>query len=265
MLSCELLLGAHGCPVLMHCSTSSIYEPDPFKAVARQMPFWLTTLFFTGVWAWVSIRLRRIREPLIVAFAIFAAALAAMASIQPGSSTAFIVYAGVAGIGFSGLIVLILTATHLAVPHALITTATAITVASRSISASVAAAVYIAVFSSRLKHRLPEYVGQAAVAAGLPPSSIPAFVQAIAATNIAGLGNVPDVTPAIIAAGIAAFKRAFLDSARVVYIIAASLGGLSVALCLIMGNQRSRMDYVVDAPVERLEAKHSGHTSGSGA
>ena len=192
-----------------------------------------------------------------MAFGIFAAALGAMASIQPSSGTAYIVYAGLAGLGFSGLIVLIVTATHLAVPHALINTATAITVASRSVSASVAAALYVAVFSSRLKERLPSYVARAAIAASLPPSSVPAFVEAIAGENIAGLRDIPGMTPAIIAAGLAAFKQAFIDSARIVYIIAAPMGVLAIVLCMFMGSQRSKMDYIVDAPVERLKPKNT--------
>ena len=237
--------------------TTAVFESDPFKAVARQMPFWVATGIATFLWAVVSIRLRRIREPLAVAFAIFAAALGAMASVQPGSSTAFIVYSGLAGIGFSGLIVLIITAVQLSVPHSYINTATSILVAARAIAASVASAVYVAIFSSRYKARLPAYVGKAAAMAGLPKSAIPIFVGDLAAGNVAALHSVPGVSPVIIAAGVAALKQAFLDSARVIFIIGAAIAGLSVVLTLLMGSQRDKMDYVVEAPVEQLHAKET--------
>ena len=168
------------------------------------------------------------------------------------------VLAGVAGLGFSGLIILILTATQLSVPHSLITTATAITVSARSVAASASAAIYIAIFSPRVKSRLPAYVAQAVIVAGLPQSSVPAFVGDIALGNIAGLSSIPGATPAIIIAGIAAYKQAFVDSARIIYIIAASFGALAVLLCVFMGRMRDRMDYRVDAPVEVLHAKHQG-------
>ena len=219
------------------------------------MPFWVACFLSTGVWAYISIRLRRIREPLAASFLVFAAGLAAMASIQPGSGTAFMVYAGIAGLGFSGPLILIITAVQLAVPHSLISTASAATVSSRSVSASVASSIYVAIFTSRLTKRLPVAVGGAAVQAGLPASSVPAFVGDIASGAIPALSSVPGVTPAIVAAGIQAFKVAFLNSARVVYIIAASVGALAVALCFVMGNQRDRMDYVVEAPLEDLHAK----------
>lgn len=219
------------------------------------MPFWVVTLISTGLWAAISIRLKLVREPLAAAFLVFSAALAGMASIQPNNGTTFTCLAGLAGLGFGGLIVLIVTATQLSVPHKLITTATAITVSSRSVAASMAAAIYVAVFSARLESRLPAYVGPAVVKAGLPRSSVAAFLGDLAHSNTAGLPSVPGATPAIIAAGRAAYQQAFVDSARVIYIIAAPIGGLAFVLCFFMASMRNYMDCRVEAPVEILHAK----------
>jgi hypothetical protein len=91
--------------------------------------------------------------------------------------------------------------------------------------------------------------------AGLPPSSIEAFVGALASNDAAALGKIAGVTPAIIGAGVVALKQAFADSVRVVYMIAAPFGALACIACFFLGDMRKKMDYRVDAPIEELHAK----------
>jgi hypothetical protein len=227
------------------------------------MPYWVTTMLTTMLWAVISIKTKRVREPLALAFVIFGCALAAMATVQPDSGTAFLVEAGLAGLGFSGLIVLIFTVIQFSVPHSHIMTATAIGITSRAIAASVASALYVSILRSRLSGRAPTYIGPAVVRAGLPASSLPAFIPALAAGQLAALPSIPGVTPAVIAAGVAALQQAFVDSARVIFIIGAALAGFAAALCFIMGDQRAEMDYVVEAPVEELHAKDVGRPGGA--
>ena len=101
----------------------------------------------------------------------------------------------------------------------------------------------------------------------------------------------PDVTPVVIAAGVAALKQAMADSIRVVYMIAAPFGALAcigtcddynpslrtmkdsmisvsdhnglysnlTLACLFIGNLSKSMNYRVEAPVEDLHAKRAWH------
>nr|MDZ8059929.1 hypothetical protein [Nostoc sp. EkiNYC01] len=124
-------------------------------------------------------------------------------------------------------------------------------------------AIYVAVFSDRLKKKLPSFVAAAALKAGLPPSSLKAFIAALVDNDQAALLHIQGVTPGIIGAGVAAFKRAYADSFRVIYIIAAPFGVVAAVSCWFMADMKKTMNYKVDAPVENLTSKkaHKHHAT----
>lgn len=197
-----------------------------------------------------------IKEPLAAGFVILAGGIVGFATIQPHDDTNSLVFAGLAGIGFGALIILILTVVQLSTPHHLIATATAVTVSARSVATSSFTAIYAAAFSQRLKEKLPNYVAVAAMKAGLPPSALKAFIGALAAGDKAALLHIQGVTPTIIFAGVAALKDAYADSVRVVYIIAAPFGIAAAISCFFIADLRATMNYKVDAPVEKLTVKN---------
>lgn len=189
---------------------------------------------------------------MFVGFVCFTAGLVGMATIEPGDSTSAIAFDGLAGIGFGAPLVLIVAGVQLSTPHHLIATATAVTTSARAVAATVFTAIFSAALSTRLDKYIPAYVPKAALGAGLPPSSITAFMGAITGTNPAAVMQVPGVTPAIASAGVAALKHAFADGIRVVYLIAAPFGALACVGCFFLGDLRKVMNYRVDAPVEDL-------------
>jgi hypothetical protein len=207
------------------------------------------------MWGYLSTKFRTIREPLFAGFLCFTGAIFGLATIQPNDSTSAIVFSGLAGLGFGAPLILLITGVQLATPYHLIATATAVTTSSRAIAATVFTAIYAAALNNRLSVDLPAYIAKAAAMAGLPPSSIEAFVGALASNDAAALGNIAGVTPAIIGAGVVALKQAFADSVRVVYMIAAPFGALACIACWFLGDMSKKMDYRVDAPVEELHAK----------
>jgi hypothetical protein len=166
------------------------------------------------------------------------------------------VFAGLAGAGFGAPLVLIVAGVQLSTPHHLIATATALTTSTRAVSATVFTAIFAAALSSRTDKYIPSYVAEAALVAGLPKSSVGAFVEALAADNAAALKTVPGVTPIVINAGVIALKQALADSIRVVYMIAAPFGALACIACFFLGSLKETMNYHVDAPLENLHAKH---------
>ena len=117
-------------------------------------------------------------------------------------------------------------------------------------------AIYAAAFNTRLEKYIPNYVGTAALRAGLPKTSLREFIEALAGNEVAALQRIPGVTPAIIQAGVAAMKQAFADGFRVVFIIAAPFGVLACIACFFIADLKSSMNYHVDAPMEVLHAKH---------
>lgn len=197
--------------------------------------------------------------PLGIGFTLLTAGVVGLATIQPDDSTNAVVFAGLAGIGFGSPLVLIVAAVQLAVPHHLIATATAVTTSARAVAATIFTASYVAAFSNRAERLVPEYVAPAALGAGLPAGSVQPFIAGLSAQNRTALAAVPGITPAIVSAGTAALKQAMADSVRVVYIIAAPFGAVAIVACFFLGDLSKVMNYLVDAPVERLHAKHERH------
>lgn len=195
-------------------------------------------------------------------FLLLTAGIVGFATIQPSNSTNAIIFSGLAGIGFGGPLVLIIAGVQLSTPHHLIATATAVTTSARAVSATVFTAIYAAALSTRLGEYIPSYIAEAALSAGLPKSSLGAFIEALAGDDTAALPNIPGVTPAIINAGIIALTQAFADGIRVVYIIAAPFGILACTACFFLGDLKKTMNYHVDAPLEDLHAKrHHGEAA----
>lgn len=237
-------------------STRALFETDTFILVVRELPFWITCLISCLLWAQLSTRFRMIREFLSMSILIWVGGLIGFATIQPGDNISSIAFAGLAGIGQGGLLIFIIAAVQLATPHHLIGTVSALTVTARSVAAAVFTAIYAAALSSRLKQKIPVYVANAAIKAGIPATSLEAFIGDIASNKFGDLQGLPGVSPVMIRAGVAALKQAYADSVRVVFIIAAPLGAFACILCLFLGNFKKTMNYRVDAPLEELAAKN---------
>jgi hypothetical protein len=219
------------------------------------VPFWLASTLSTGLYGFVSTKIKSIKIPLAVGFLLLTGGMVGLATINPNDSTSAIVFSGLAGCGFGAPLVLCVVGMQLSTPHSLIATATAVTVTTRSMAASVFTAIFAAALSDRLAKNVPSYVAEAALKAGLPPASLVGFVGAIATDDTAAIPTIPGVTPAIIGAALVALKQAFADGIRVVYIIASPFALLGVICCYFIGDLKKIMTYHVDAPVEELHAK----------
>jgi Fungal trichothecene efflux pump (TRI12) len=208
------------------------------------------------VYGFASTKLKTIRAPLCVGFLILTGGLIGLATIQPGDSTRAIIFSGLVGLGFGAPLALIIAGVQLSTPYHLIATATALTTSTRAVAAAMFTAIYSAVVNNRLDNYIPSYVGKAAVRAGLPITSVPAFVGALASNNATVLPHIPGVTPLIIGSGVNALKSAFADGIRAVFMIAAPFGALACLACFFLGDMKAVMNYHVDAPMEDLHAKH---------
>jgi hypothetical protein len=236
-----------------------LFTKDPLILVVRSQPFAIAGALTTVIWGYTSTRLKSIRVPLFFGFLIYTAALFGLATLQPDDSTRALIFAGLAGIGIGAPVILIITGVQLSTPHRLIATATAVTTSARAVAVTVSTAIFAAALNTRLDKDVPAYTTKAALASGLPASSIPAFIEALTSGYTAAVAKVPGVTPMIIESAVAALRQAFVDSTRVVWIIAAPFGVLSCIGCFFLGDLEKTMNYRVDAPIEDLHAKKSSH------
>lgn len=197
---------------------------------------------------------------MLIGFVFLTVGLIGLATIQPGQPASAIAFSCLTGIGFGAPLILVVTGVQLSTPHSLIATATACTTSSRAVAGAVFSAIYAAAFNTRLKDYLPKYIAKAASAAGLPATSLPAFIQALSEGDDAeALANIPGISPTIIAQGARALQQAFADSLRVVFIIGAPFGVVACIACWFLGDLRETMDYHVDAPIEELHTKRDSH------
>ncbi|CAM1503636.1 Fc.00g012270.m01.CDS01 [Cosmosporella sp. VM-42] len=236
--------------------TTSLFEQDTFLLAARAQPFWVGGGISAVIWGYWSVRARSIRVPLFTGFLIFTAGLVGFTTINPEDSTRACIFAALSGIGFGAPLILAIAGIHLAVPHALIATATSLAITSRAVSSSVFTAIYSATLTDRLEPKIISYVSKAALKAGLPATSLEAFVGALVESNKEALSMVQGVTPEIVAVSIAALKQAFADSIRIIFIIAVPFGVVACLLCCLLADQSSEMNYRVEAPIEDLHARH---------
>ncbi|KAH8700873.1 major facilitator superfamily domain-containing protein [Talaromyces proteolyticus] len=241
--------------------TSNLFETDPFLETARDVPFWLACGLSTVAYGYASTKLRTIRLPLFVGFLIFTAGIVGLATIELSNNASAIVFAGLAGLGFGGPLILIIAGVQLSTPHEFMATATAATACARAVGATTFTAIYSAALSTRLGSYIPDYIAAAAMKAGLPQPSVGPFIEALSGHNSTALNNIPGLTPVIIDAGSTALKQAYADGVRVVYIIAAPFGALACVVCWFLGDMKKTMNYYVDAPVENLHAKNEGHAA----
>ena len=239
--------------------TQMLFTSDPVIVVARSMAAWVPALVSTVVWGAISTRFRTIREPLLAGFIILTGGLVGLCTVKPGQSVHALAFSVLLGIGLGAPLILVVTGVQLSTPHRLIATATACTTSSRAVASAIFSAVNVAAFNTRLGTYLPQYVAQAALAAGLPEESVPAFIGALSTGDSTALAQITGVTPSVIAEGVGALQRAFADAIRVIFIIAAPFGIVAVIACCFLGDLKETMNYHVDAPVEKLQGKSDKH------
>lgn len=239
--------------------TEVLFTDDPVLIVSRLMACWVPAIIATPVWGYISTRYRTIREPMLAGFIFFTAGVVGLSTLQPGQSISAIAFSVLLGIGIGAPIILVIVGVQLSTPHRLIATATSATTSARAIAGSVFSAIYATAVNTRLAEYLPKYIANAAVAAGLPATSIPDFVGALVEGNTAALGEIQGVSPEIVAQGVLALQHAYVDAIRVVFIIAAPFGAVACIGCYFLGDLKQTMNYHVDAPVEKLEVKLEDH------
>jgi hypothetical protein len=117
----------------------------------------------------------------------------------------------------------------------------------RSIFGGVFAAIYVAVLTNRAEETVPEQVPKALIEAGLPASSVAPFLEAISSGTAAAFEAVKGLTPKIEMIGIAAYKHAYADAIKTVFLISIVAGGLGFIATLFTGRTEDRLNDQVTA------------------
>ena len=146
----------------------------------------------------------------MVTYALFLAASIGYACIKPTWEVGQIVLTVFTGIGCSGPLTLLVACVQFSSPHAYLSTATGIAFSARAIGGAFGSAVINAVINGRLNSHYAKDVGSAAIAAGLPASSVPELLTTMAAgTGASVKGATPEIMRAAINASHWSYARAY--------------------------------------------------------
>ena len=111
----------------------------------------------------------------------------------------------------------------------------------RSGIASIGTAVYSVILSNRLDTTIPAVVPPAVIKAGLPASSVPAFMTAMTVGTPAAFDAVPGLNPAILAVGTAAHKVASAQAFSTVFYATIAFSGVGLILSFFAPSADSQM------------------------
>ena len=120
-------------------------------------------------------------------------------------------------------------------PDTSIATCTALSLTIRAVGGSIGYAIYYNIFSEKLKLKLPAYIGEYAVKAGLPAKEATLFVETYVGAPDQ-LAKIPGVTEAIINAAAIGSSWAYAESLRYVWLTSIAFGCCAIVACLFIGN-----------------------------
>ncbi|KAH0845698.1 hypothetical protein AYO21_05907 [Fonsecaea monophora] len=215
---------------------STVFEPDPVHVGLRGLGPGLSTtfgaVFANAALSWFK---GHNREILLAGCIIMTAFGGAIAAITPDREGLAIGVGTITGFGVGAVLVPAATVAITVTPDTSIATCVALSLTIRAVGGSIGYAIYYNVFINKLTPKLPAYIAEYAVAAGLPLSSAPRFVETYltAPTN---LTTVPGVTPDIIEAGAVGSRWAYAESLKYVWLTSIAFGGCAIIACLFIGN-----------------------------
>jgi len=181
----------------------------------------LTLSLFLGAWL-----KRRTDIQIRVVFIIGSALLGAMAACTPDTPVMACVLAFLttAFIGWNEILNSAV-ATIVIDDQREIGTATGAGGSARSTISTICSTVYTVVLSNRLAQTIPAKVPPALISAGLPASSVTAFLGGIAIGNF---DDVPGSSPSIIAAGVRAYQEASSSAFSTVFLATLGFSGVGI-------------------------------------
>ena len=125
----------------------------------------------------------------------------------------------------------------------------------RSAISTVAASVYVVVLTNRLGATIPVEVPAAVTEAGLPASSVVAFLTGFTTGDFSA---VPGLTPSILSVGVAAYKVASAHAYETVFLVSIAFSGIAVIITAWAPNVGDKMTSQVATTLHAKEGQVVG-------
>lgn len=216
------------------------------------MSFTLPCLFFSIPVFLYATYFKDMRTPLVVTYALFLAASIGYACIKPTWNGGQLALNVIAGLGQSGPLTLLVACVQFSSPHAYLSTATGLAFSARAIGGAFGSAVINAIINGRLSSHYANDVGSAAIAAGLPASSVGALLTSMTA---AGAGMTVDgATPEVMAAALDASHWSYARAYRLGWWSVVPFVVLAIVAVACLRGVKELMTEKVEATVERVSS-----------
>lgn len=199
------------------------------------------------------------KTPLLITFAIFLASTICFALITPDLDAAQIGYNVLVAVGQAGPLTLLVAVIQLSAPHEHLSTATGLAFSARAIGGAFGSAVLNAIIEGKLKSSYAAKVGEAAMEAGLPQSSIPDLLQALQTGSSQALTNVSGGNADIIASAENASHWAYAHAYRLAWSSIIPFVVIAIVCVAFLKGVKDLMTEKVEASVEpQAKAELSG-------
>ncbi|KAG9195027.1 hypothetical protein G6011_00147 [Alternaria panax] len=228
------------------------FEDNSWDIAIRQLSYKIASIFTSLAVTWYATKFKDLKTPLAVTFAIMFIASICFAFIKPRWGTEQIIFTALTGIGCAGPLTLLVACIQFTAPHAFLSTATGLAFSARAIGGAFGTAVIYAIVNSRIASHLADDVSSAAIAAGLPESSVPALLKGMrgsSVTKFRGAG-VPGMNDAIITAAWDASHWSYAHAYRLGYWSVVPFVALATIAVLSMKGIKHLMTEHVEATVE---------------
>jgi len=149
-----------------------------------------------------------------------------------------------------------MVASQFATPPELIALTSSMMICVRSLGGSIGLAINNAVIHNALDKELAKKIAAATLPLGLPSSSIPEIVQALASQNRQAVAAVPGITPQIAQAAVRGMKRAYVIAFRNSWIVSAAFCAI-----LLIGKFSSKFDETISDDKQHVCSSKSKQTS----
>ncbi|KAK4935167.1 hypothetical protein LTR10_023730 [Elasticomyces elasticus] len=230
------------------------FQTNAWKISIRQLSYNLVTLFASIPITLYATKYKDLKSPLIGTFVIFLVVTICYATITPSMNHAQIGFNVLSGIGQSGPLTLIVALVQFTAPHAFLSTATGLGFSARAIGGAFGSAVLDAIINGKLKS-YATVVGGAAVSAGLPKSSLPALLTALASG--AGFSEVPGLNPTILEKTLDASHNEYAHAYRLAWASIIPFVVLALVSIFFLKGVKELMTEKVEATVEHVNTNEA--------
>lgn len=196
--------------------------------------------------------MKHTETPLAVTFFIMLIASICFGFIKPGWGTNQIIFTALTGVGCAGPLTLLVACIQFTAPHAFLSTATGLAFSARAIGGAFGTAVIYAIVNSRIASHLSRDISTAALAAGLPASSVPALLAAMKGKSESTFkySTVPGADQEIASAAWDASHWSYARAYRLAYWSVVPFVALATIAVISMKDVKHLMTEHVEATVE---------------